>query len=382
MAGPSHTRGKNLLLYAASDLDADMLYATRFFAPDPFIFVRTARGRRILVMSDLEIDRARSQSTAHRVLSFSRLADQARRRLRRTPHAADVMVEALRELRIRSVLVPERFPAGVVRRLRRSRIGVRIAPQPLFPERAVKSETEVREIRRVMRITERGMAAGVALLEQSRVRGGYLFWKGRRLTAETIRTAINTTIFAEGCIPARTIVAPGRHGCDPHDEGAGPVRAGQPVIIDIFPRAESTGYFGDITRTFVKGAAPEPVMRMYRAVLDAQRMALRSIRPGVNGRDVHESIQGLFGTRGFETGKIDGRMQGFFHGTGHGVGLDIHESPRIGPVDDVLRRGMVVTVEPGLYYWPVGGVRIEDTVLVTGDGIRNLTRFPKYLEID
>jgi Xaa-Pro aminopeptidase len=381
MATSSHTRGKNLLLYAASDNDADILYATRFFAPDPFIFIRSTRGRRILVMSDLEIDRARHQSTAHQVLSLSRLAGLARKRIRRAPHAADIIVEALRELRIRSVVVPERFPAGVADRLRRSRVGVKVAPAPFFPERAIKSDQEVREIRRVMRITERGMAAGVELLEKSRVRNGYLMWKGRRLTAEMIRKAINESIFSEGCIPANTIVAPGRHGCDPHDVGSGPVRAGQPVIIDIFPRAEKSGYFGDITRTFVKGKAPDQIQRMFRAVLDAQRMALRTIRHGVNGRDIHESIQGLFGTRGFETRRFDGRMQGFFHGTGHGLGLDIHESPRVALAGDVLRRGMVVTVEPGLYYWPAGGVRIEDTVLVTRDGIRNLTRFPKYLEV-
>jgi len=377
----SHIRGKNLLLYASSDHDADILYATRFSAPDPFIFIRTSRGRRILVMSDLEIDRASRQSTAHRVMSFSRLAGLARRRIRRAPHVSDIMVEVLRELGIRSVVVPERFPAGVADRLRRSRIGVKIVTGAFFPERAVKTDAEVREIRRVMRVTERGMAAAVAMLEKSRVRGGYLVWKGSRLTAEMLRKAINESIFSEGCIPAGTIVAPGRHGCDPHDIGSGPVRAGQPVIIDIFPRAEQSGYFADITRTFVKGKAPEQIQRMYRAVLDAQRMALRSIRHGARGRDIHESIQGLFGTRGFETGRIDGRMQGFFHGTGHGLGLDIHESPRVALAGDVLRRGMVVTVEPGLYYWPAGGVRIEDTVLVTKDGIRNLTRFPKYLEI-
>jgi Xaa-Pro aminopeptidase len=120
---------------------------------------------------------------------------------------------------------------------------------------------------------------------------------------------------------------------------------------------------------------------MFNVVLAGQRLGLRMVRGGASVRDIHGAIHELFASRGFETGRIGGRMQGFFHGTGHGLGLEIHEPPRIGDGPGVLRSGMVVTVEPGLYYYPVGGVRIEDTVLVTGHGVRNLTRFSKYLEI-
>jgi Xaa-Pro aminopeptidase len=176
-------------------------------------------------------------------------------------------------------------------------------------------------------------------------------------------------------------VAPGRLGCDPHDEGHGPIRAGAPIIVDIFPRAQKNGYFADITRTFVKGRASKKVRAMYDAVYDGQRLALRSIRDGARASDIHGAIHALFGERGFKSGKIDGRMQGFFHGTGHGLGLEIHEPPRVAGNDAVLKAGMVVTVEPGLYYWPHGGVRIEDTVLVTKRGLKNLTRFPKVFEI-
>ena len=377
----SARRPPTILLYSASDSDADMLYATRFFAPDPFLFLRTSSGKRVLVMSDLEIDRARAQSNAHRVLSFARYAAAAEKRLGHAPHAADTIVEVLRDLRIAAVTVPPSFSAGLLERLRARRITVHVADAPFFPERGLKSPAEVKAIAAAMRATEAGMSAALELLRRARVRGGWVVLEGRRLTAEEIRRAADAAVLAAGSLPAHTIVAPGRHGCDPHDEGSGPIRAGQPVIVDIFPRAQKTGYFGDITRTFVKGRPSPTVRAMYDAVYHGQRLALRSIRAGVRARDVHDAVHALFAQRGFKTGQIDGRMQGFFHGTGHGLGLEIHEPPRVAANDTVLEAGMVVTVEPGLYYWPHGGVRIEDTVLVQRNGIRNLTRFPKLFEV-
>lgn len=374
-------RPDTILLYAASDSDADVLYATRFFAPDPFLFLRTRSGQRVFVMSDLEIDRAKKQSNAHRVLSFSRYGALAEKRIGRPPHPADTIAEVLRDLRIASVTVPASFASGLLERLRARRIRVRVADGPLFPERIVKTPAEVKAIAGAMRATEAGMQAALEVLRRARARKGWVVLDGRRLTAEDLRRAVDTTILARGVLPAHTIVAPGRQGCDPHDEGSGPIRAGEPIIVDIFPRSQSTGYFADITRTFVKGRASKTVRAMHDAVYDGQRLALRSIRHGARASEIHEAIHALFTARGFKSGKIDGRMQGFFHGTGHGLGLEIHEPPRVAANDTVLKAGMVVTVEPGLYYWPHGGVRIEDTVLVTKSGIRNLTRFPKLFEI-
>jgi Xaa-Pro aminopeptidase len=377
----STEKAYTILLYASSESDADVLYASRFHCPDPFVFIRTAAGKRIYVMSDLEIGRARSQSNAHRVLPLSRYAARAMERTGHTPAVAEVIAEVLRDLRIRTVTVPGSAPAALVEGLRGQRVRVRVARGPLFPERAFKTPVEVAAIRRTMRATEAGLQAAVDLLQSATIRNGWVMSGGRRLTAEELRRVLNAEVFARGCIPSHTIVAAGRRGCDPHDVGGGPIRAGQPIIIDVFPRAEATGYFADITRTVVKGTASDMVRDIYRTVLDGQRLALRMIRHGVRSRDVHGAILDMFEARGFPTGEANGRMQGFFHGTGHGLGLEIHEPPRIAMNDTVLKAGMVVTVEPGLYYHPVGGVRIEDTVLVTRTGIRNLTRFPKFLEI-
>ncbi|MFQ5512488.1 MAG: M24 family metallopeptidase [Candidatus Krumholzibacteriia bacterium] len=374
-------RGKNVLMYAASENDADILYATRFHAPDPFIFVRTAAGRRHLVMSDLELGRARTQSTAHAVHSLSFFASLAVKKYGRRAGAAGVIAAVLRHLRIRGVSVPQRFPLGVADRLRTLGIRVTALPEPFYPERAIKTDVEIREIRKACRATEKGMRAAVDVLARSAIRNGYLIHKSRRLTADRLRSVINTTVLALGYLPSNTIVAPGRQGCDPHDVGSGPIRAGEPVIIDLFPRSEASGYFADMTRTVVRGRASETIQKMYRAVHAGHRLGLSMIRHGANGRAVHEAIEALFGDRGYSTGVEKGRMQGFFHSTGHGLGLEIHEPPRIGRVSAALRKGMVVTVEPGLYYYPHGGVRIEDTVLVTKTGVEKLTRFPRFLEI-
>jgi len=377
----SKTRNKNILLYADSESDANVLYATRFFCPDPFIFIRTAKGRRIYVMSDLELDRARTQSNAHRVLSLTKYTKLAQSRLGRDPRPADVITAVLRDLEIRGVTVPGNFPVAVADRLRERGIRVSVVRDMFFTERLYKSDDEVEAIRRTMKAAEAGLQAAIEVIRKSTIRYGWVYYRNKRLTAEYLREVVNGTIFDHGCVPVHTIVAPGKDGCDPHNPGKGPVPAHRPLIFDIFPRSERTGYYADITRTVVKGKAPEEVLRMYRAVKAGQALALSKLRHGAKARPIHQAIMNLFQRRGFTTGRVKGRMQGFFHGTGHGLGLEVHEPPRIALNDHVLEDKMVVTVEPGLYYWPIGGMRIEDTVLVTRSGYKNLTRFSKNLEI-
>jgi Xaa-Pro aminopeptidase len=186
---------------------------------------------------------------------------------------------------------------------------------------------------------------------------------------------------AQGWLPSHTIISSGNQCVDPHNEGSGPVKANSSIIFDIFPRSQHNGYFGDLSRTVVRGRASEKLKEIYATVQAGQQIGYEQIRDGVNGKDVHQNILDMFAARGFPTGRINGRMQGFFHGTGHGLGLDIHEPPRIAPIDAILKTGHVVTVEPGLYYIGVGGVRLEDVVVVTAKGNRNLTNCSQFLEI-
>ncbi|HVR71089.1 MAG TPA: Xaa-Pro peptidase family protein [Vicinamibacteria bacterium] len=368
------------LLYAASETDADMLYATGFFAPDPFLFVQAGR-RRLMVMSDLERDRAKKQARVTRVLAWTGIARELERE-GRVPGVAEVAARVLRRLGTRSVEVPRSFPVGLAEDLRALRLGVRVAPDPFWPERAIKRPHEVRAITAALRAAEAGLEAGLEALRGCRIgRDGWLRRDRRVFTVEDLRAAVNTRIMAEGALPAHTICAPGDQAVDPHEEGHGPIPAHTPIVMDIFPRSERTGYFGDLTRTVVRGRAAERLLEVYALVHEGVRLGHRRVKAGADGQAIHREIQALFDARGYRTGVRDGRMQGFFHGTGHGLGLQIHEPPSISLRPSVLRAGHVVTVEPGLYYLGLGGVRLEDVALVTRSGSRNLTRVPKFLEI-
>jgi Xaa-Pro aminopeptidase len=370
-----------ILLVAASEGDSNMLYAAGFFVPDPFIFFQH-KNIRYVVMSDLEIDRAKKQSRADRVLSLSEYQRKLRKMGKTSPALIDVLDLLLRERGIRSLIVPANFSALSADQLRAKGFIVQIKRDPFFAERETKAANEVRHITESLRVAKLGLEAGIRALKRTKIgRDGYLYLNGSRLTSETLKTAVNTTIMAQGWLPSHTIISSGNQCVDPHHEGTGPIKAHTSIIFDIFPRSQKNGYFGDLSRTVVRGRASDKLKDIYATVQEGQQIGFDMIRDGVNGRDVHQKILALFEARGFPTGRIKGRMQGFFHGTGHGLGLDIHEPPRIAPVEATLREGHVVTVEPGLYYLGVGGVRLEDVVLVTEKGNRNLTDCPQFLEI-
>src|SRR5262245_18807982 len=309
---------RNVLMYAASESDADLLYATRFFAPDPFLFVQKGR-RRYLVMSDLEIDRGAKQASVDRVLSWSRIAKRIERTGARATAAA-VIRDVLRALRLRRVEVPRCFPLGLAEELRGSGLRLDVAADPFWPERALKTAAEVRAIAEALRAAEAGLLAGIEALRQCRIgRDRYLRRDGRRFTAEGLRAAGNTRIMAQGCVPSHTICAPGDQAVDPHETGHGPIRAHAPIVMDIFPRSERTGYFGDLTRTVVRGRASHRLHEIYALVHAGVRLGHGRIRDGADGPSIHAEIQALFERQGYRTGVRRGRMQGFFHGTGHGL---------------------------------------------------------------
>ncbi len=370
-----------LLIVGASEHLADLYYATRFRAPDAFVFVWTQREK-ILMAHSLEIDRARQQAAVDRVVPYATYESKARKAGCEKPTSVDVLQALLKELDLQKLLVPNDFPLGTADSLRGAGFELQVAPSPLFPQRQIKSSEEIEAIRTAQQGAEAGMAAAVEMLRAARIEDGALLHDDQPLTSERLRRAIHGALMELDCTGQHTIVAGGEQGCDPHQEGHGPLRAGEPIIIDIFPKDDRSGYFGDITRTFVKGPVSDSVRALYETVLGAHEAALDQVRAGADGRAIHESVQAFFVARGYETGEKDGFMQGYFHGTGHGLGLEIHEAPSLGQRGTALQDGQVVTVEPGLYYRGLGGVRIEDTVVVREGGIENLTTFPKALEID
>lgn len=374
-----HHGADALVMVGASERSTDLLYATAFRAPDPFVFVWTP-AERLVMVSDLELDRARSQATVDRVVPSSHYERQLQASGQERPGFDALLAALLQDLSAARLLLPADFPFGTSEHLRQAGLQLQVAPAPLFAARQLKDQAEVAQIQHAMGAAEAGLQVAVDALRAAAVRAGVLYLNGEALTSERLRRLMHLALLELDCVAQHTIVAGGEQGCDPHQEGSGPLRAGESIIIDVFPQGPG-GYFGDITRTFVKGCAPAPLRRLHEAVLAAQKLALAGMRAGADGRQLHGQVMQAFEQAGYQTAEKDGHMQGFFHGTGHGVGLEIHEPPRVGLRGDVLQEGHVVTVEPGLYYPGVGGVRIEDTVLVRADGCLNLAGFPKDLEV-
>jgi Xaa-Pro aminopeptidase len=367
------------LIVAASEQDPDMLYATKFWAPDPFIFLQR-NGKRTLVLSDLEIDRGRRQADADEFVMFSELEGELQGKSKKTPPYESVLAYFLKKRGVRSATVPANFPLSYAEELIANKIRVRASEGFFWPERELKSDREVEMMERALRITEAGLKRAVGVLKGARPGSGKrLRWNGKMLTSEILRAEIDSAVLRAGGVPNGTIVAGGDQACDPHERGHGPLYADSLIILDVFPRDAKTGYFGDMTRTVLRGRASEAQRKLWETVKAGQALALKRIKAGIDGMSIHKAIQELFASRGFPTELRDGRRVGFFHGTGHGLGLEIHEHPRLQKV--VLKDRQVLTVEPGLYYPGVGGTRLEDVVLVTKTGCRILSRFPKQLEI-
>jgi len=379
MSTRKKAKNQTRVIVAASDHDPDMLYATKFFVPDPFIFLEQ-NGKRTIVLSDLEIDRARKEARADEIVSFSRIEHEVQGSQKKAPPFEKVMSYFLRKRGVRSAVVPANFPLGYATELGTHKIRVRATNGLFWPERESKSEDELRQMRRALAITEKGLARAMEVLAASKPGPGKkLRWSGRTLTSEILRAEIDSAILRVGGLPANTIVAGGDQACDPHERGSGPLKANSLIILDIFPRDARSGYYGDMTRTVVRGRASDEQRRLWETVRQGQDLALKKMKPGVDGWKLHTEVKQLFTDRGYPTEVRNGRQVGFFHGTGHGLGLEIHEFPRFQKT--VFKPGQVLTVEPGLYYPGIGGARLEDVVVLTKNGTRMLSRFEKRLEI-
>jgi Xaa-Pro aminopeptidase len=378
--------GRNLLVIGAPEHNADAYHLSGFLAPDPVICLRVA-GKTYLAVSSLEYGRAEKEAPVDRLLSHDELnIVKLARELKSGAKAYSAAVaNFLDELGALGspIAVPPDFGIVYADELRAR--GVTLTPDgKLFDGlRRAKTEGEISHIHKTQEAVEAACAHAVEILEEAGIGGdGSLEWEGETLTSKKLRGEIDVELLRRGCAADGTIVAGGPQGADPHERGHGPLKAGESIIIDIFPVDLSTRYYSDMTRTFVKGDPNEGLQEMYDAVLESQEAALSMIRAGVNGRDVHRKVADVLHAAGYKTNVHDQEegkplTEGFFHGTGHGVGLEIHESPRVSLADEELIPGDVISVEPGVYDPKVGGVRIEDLVVVTEGGCHNLTKFPK-----
>jgi len=364
------------LVHADSD-DSTQYYLSGFDAPDPFVTLYDGEVH-LLFHRSLEFGRAKREARAATVersidYGYGQYSEE------HDPHEASyrVLADFLDAYDGDSVAVPPRFPTHVADGLRDLEVGVSADRDDTVTDiRSTKTDEETENIREAQVANEAAMRAAEKLIAAAEVRDGVLSHEGEPLTSEAVKTEIEMTLLRHGCALDETIVACGADAADPHERGSGPLEAHEAIIIDIFPQDKATKYHADMTRTFCKGEPDETVREWYELTEDAYRAALDAVEPGVTGADVHDAACDIYEDAGLPTLRSDeGTETGFIHSTGHGVGLDVHEGPRIGPGGEELEPGHVITIEPGLYDPEVGGVRIEDLVVVTEDGSENLTDY-------
>jgi len=370
---------KGRLIVAASESNADLLYACGFSAPDDFVYYAVG-NKEFIVVSKLELSRAQAEAHGHIVVKdiddyFCN--DEKKRGMN------ELLIKIVAQVDVNEWEVPSDFPLGYADFLRAADVNVKCGDKLFFPQREIKNESEILKISDAVQKTECGMRRAIQVLEESTINEDEtVLWRGQVLTSDILRGEIEVELIRRGAAPFHTIVACGKDSAEPHNAGSGPIYAHKTIVIDIFPRVVKNGYWGDMTRTFVKGSAPETVRLAYQAVREARDNAKDMIKSGVTGAEAHGVAFDTLKARGFETGQNDGVHYGFTHGLGHGVGLEIHEAPRVSPNNtNALQSGNIITVEPGLYYPEWGGIRLEDIGVVRDDRFECFNTIPSELEI-
>lgn len=371
-----------LVLIPSGGEDPDFIYACAMPVEEG-LYIRFAPGDDVLVVSSLELDRARATGRAARILDREEAGwvEMVDRRAAWAQLAAGL----LRQRGVQRARVSPRLQVAYYEALRDAGLEVEVERELFVAERRRKSSEEASFIHSAQRAAEAACAEVISHLAVAEIQADGMLWlDGRPLTSERLFARATAALNEIGYTAAEMIIAGSPECALPHFRGEGQIRAHAPVIIDIFPRGMTSHYHGDLTRTVVVGDIPPEVQRMHDACVAAMDAAAAEIRKGANGRAAHQTacrvlVEHGFGshTKGFE-GRLDGpRMN---HSLGHGVGLEVHEAPSLRDLDYPLQAGDVVTLEPGLYRTGVGGVRVEDTGLVTRDGFRNFTSLPRSLD--
>ena len=360
--------GADAYVAFGSSQNADIRYLTRFRTEDPFVYIKKPGEKGVMVIGQMEYERAMRESIAAVMTrGESGLLDI----IKEEPLKYRAYAKMIANHAGSRILIPASFPYGIGHELE-SFCEVILDPGSVETARSIKSGDEIDKIRNVQAATDIAMERAISLIKASCPIKGVLYHSGQPVTSEQVRSLIHKTLMDYGCHAIDTIVSCGKDTALPHALGSGPLAESEPIVIDTFPVNDMSGYFTDMTRTVVKGEPPGELLEMYDAVKDAQDLGMSLVKPGASGAAIHQAIVDLFAGRGYEANN-----SGFTHNLGHGVGLEVHEQPTLGPAGGTLAPGNVVTVEPGLYYRDVGGVRLENTGAVTTGGFDSFTQFPR-----
>jgi Xaa-Pro aminopeptidase len=374
----------DVLIYGDTIRSPELRHEVPVPIPDGFLYAETGE-RRAVVIHSLEIPRVRAETDLEIVAIEQLGADELfAQGLPRWQIDQELVLRGCGELGIEQAAVPEGFPVGLADHLRANGVELIVDRELFEGRRRAKNETELAGIRRAQRACEAALDSARDLLRRAERNGGGLAVDGRPLTSERIKRAIEDVFADHDVEGGEMIVSHGAQTAVGHDMGSGQIQANEPIVFDLFPKDKETGCYADMTRTYVVGEPSDEVREWHRLVKEALERSTAEVKPGKNGRELFELVCEMFHEAGYKTqlNKEPGEVleDGFFHGLGHGVGLEVHEGPSLGRVGQVLIPGDVITVEPGLYRAGYGGLRLEDLVLVTEDGHEVITDYPYQLE--
>ncbi|HEY6069437.1 MAG TPA: Xaa-Pro peptidase family protein [Gaiellaceae bacterium] len=371
----------DVLIYGDTVRSAELRHEVPVSIADEFLYAEKG-ARRAVILHSLEIPRVREEAPELEIIPLEDLGldDLFEQGLQGWEVTLELSVRACRELGITSAAVPAGFPVAQADHLRANGVEL-VVDRDLFDDRRrSKNETELRGIRNAQRACEAALDASRDLLRRARANGAGLEVDGEPLTSERLKRVIEE-VFADHAVESGDmIVAHGPQSAVGHDMGSGQIAPNEPIVIDLFPRDKATGCHSDMTRTYVVGEPSDEVKEWYRLVKEALETSTAGVKPGVNGRELFEEVCEFFHGAGYPTPlhKEPGEVleDGFFHGLGHGVGLEVHELPNLGRTGQDFVPGDVLTIEPGLYRSGYGGLRLEDVVLVTESGHEVITDYP------
>ena len=362
--------GADAYVVYASSRDTDMRYLTHFTTSDPFVFFKKPGEPGVIIVSQMETGRASREASAT-VMTRTQAGLPDILKTEKDPYRATAKMIAGQAGK--KILVPPDFPIALANALSEY-CTVLVDGGTVQSIRARKNKNEILVMKNVQKVTEKAMGVAISLIKRASVKKGILHIDQKPLTAEHVKFSMHSLLLEHGCGAVDTIVSCGEDTAIPHMTGTGPLRSDEPIVIDLFPVEEKSGYYADMTRTVVKGDPSMAILEMYDALHEAKHLGISRVKAGVSGADIYLAVVDFFKDRGYESD-----TRGFVHNLGHGVGLQVHELPTVGPAGKALASGNVITIEPGLYYPGIGGVRLEDIGVVTAKGFENFTAFPEEL---
>lgn len=366
-------------IYASSTDCSDAFYISGLRVPDPY-FSLIAGQHKIAIVNQLEYSRVKKESKYTHVFEIEALKSEILKQyhLLNDKFSVNYFVKHFFDLyKANAILIPKYFPSFLLLELQDLGLPIELVKDSFFPEREQKSLEEIKAIKIGNKASAYGLGIAQSALRASKVKKGVLHLDGAVLSSERLRGMIEQSLFEKGAIADSTIVAGGEQASDPHQVGYGPLKANELIIVDIFPQIKKSGYHGDMTRTFLKGKASDAQRNLVHSVKEAQKRAISKIKANVSAHSIHAEVTSYFNQKGYLTKRLSDSdtFVGFIHSTGHGLGLDVHESPRVSTAKNKIKANHVITIEPGLYYPNIGSCRIEDVFAVRKDGSEKLSKF-------